>query len=801
MLSNVLEAQIVLLGDNSPKENVNDGNFELIPAGSWRKGLQSPHWNNSHGPSKLTGDSRMALFKGRMYSSVPVGIIESNILNNISAYSKISEGDILNWGFGADSEYDCNAKVTLSLVFGENERILAEKKALMGGDLKVQHFKGVYKVKKKDAEGGMPFVRATLYSNEGVKVFLNYVNISVQAPETNGPNILNATVVSTGVKLKWEDNMETKMARYNVYRGEKIGAAYIKIANNLKSLEFTDTNLINGKQYHYLVTRVSGKESSKSPVVTITKIDKVKPKPPTNLTTNVFDTEVKINWKKSVDNDVKYYTVYRGDSKGENLQEIARQLTKNSFIDYTPSKGVENSYIVCAHDYSGNKSEASISAKAKVKAVFGASFSDLILPMPIHNKLTSNVWGADGVLPRDAENGIEDPEWSYWGGRPVKDKDGKYHMCVTRWPANATKGHWEWPFSTVAHVVSDKPTGPYLVKEDTAYKFGNGLGHNPDVVLLNDGTFMLYSLINWEATLFTSKSMNGPWKRLGVIEVDWKNSGESESRSYRFYRNLSGVQLEDGRFLFVTKAGAIMRSQDKNPLGPYKVLSKPIQGNPIIPEKYRGSNYEDPVIWKDEVQFHMMINAFWDYRAIYLRSPDGIHWKFNPGTAYTPHNTAYEDGTQTNWYKLERPHVLQDEYGRASHLSLAVIDVPKRDDLAKDNHSSKNIIVPLTIHKRIKLLNKKKLDKNTKNIKLLIQSEQGFNAQKDIDIKSLRYGASEVVDFGKGCKVTKIKRKGKDLIVEFDGKDNGITEANFAGKLLGRMLNGELLIAYSKLEN
>ena len=126
--------------------------------------------------------------------------------------------------------------------------------------------------------------------------------------------------------------------------------------------------------------------------------------------------------------------------------------------------------------------------------VKGASFSDLILPMSVHKGgLRSDLWGAEGVIPRDPENGIESPDWSYWGGRPVKDKDGKYHMNVTRWPANATKGHWEWPGSTVAYTVAEQPDGPYRVVRETAYDFASGYGHNPDIILMNDGTFLFYS--------------------------------------------------------------------------------------------------------------------------------------------------------------------------------------------------------------------------------------------------------------------------------------------------------------------
>ncbi len=198
---------------------------------------------------------------------------------------------------------------------------------------------------------------------------------------------------------------------------------------------------------------------------------------------------------------------------------------------------------------------------------------------------------------------------------------------------------------------------------------------------------------------------------------------------YQVQRNLSGVQLQDGSMLLITKFGRMIKSNN-GLLGPYKVLTDVIQKNETIPERYRKSNYEDPTMWRDEVQFHCLINAFIDKRAIYLRSPDGIHWKFDPGIAYDTSITSYQNGTSTHWHKLERPHVLQDQFGRATHLSLAALDVAKKNDMANDNHNSKNIIFPLTVHKRIKLLNKEKIDPHTKTIKLLILSENGFDAQK-----------------------------------------------------------------------
>ncbi|WP_282134004.1 hypothetical protein [Seonamhaeicola maritimus] len=787
-------AQIVLLGDNAPHANVNDGDFELVK-GYWRQSKQSPFWKTFN--VKGLGEYKMGLHHGAMFSINDVGIAESVILNSNPDYQNPKTGDILNWSFGADLEYISKGSISLSLVFGEHERIVADNIKLKGSDKIIEHFKGTYTLNEEDAKAGHPFVRVTFYSEDEIKVFLHYVNVSVVDKNRIGPT-LNATVNYTGIQLNWEDNLTNKNSAFYVYRQFKKNEPFKKLGET-SGFNFVDNTIINGVNYTYVATRFDKKESGASNKVNIAKIDKTSPIAPTKLKVETFDAEINLSWEKSVSSDVKNYSVFRGDENGENLKEIAHNITKTSYLDFTPIKDTQNTYVVIAEDYSGNKSQPSEPIKAKVKMVKGASFSDLILPMPIHKQLTSNTWGADGVLPRDVDNGIEDPEWSYWGGRPVKDKDGKYHMNVTRWPANATKGHWEWPRSTVTHVVANKPTGPYLVEKDVAYEFADGLGHNPDIILLNDGTYMLYSLINWEATLFTSNSMSGPWKRLGVMKVDENTTLEKPERFYRFYRNLSGLQMHDGRFLFVTKGGAMMISEDSNPLGPYKVLTSPIQGNPIIPEKYRNSNYEDPVLWKDEVQYHMMINAFWDYRCIYLRSVDGVNWKFNPGTAYTPNNTFYEDGTQTHWYKLERPHVLTDEFGRATHLSLAVIDVPKADDLARDKHSSKNIILPLIVNKRLEILNKKPINTSTQKIKILIKSETGFDAQNDLDLKSLRLGAAEEVDCGRGSRVIKSKKKGKDLMLEFNGDGNGISYSNFAIKLIGETKKGELIIGFAKL--
>ncbi len=48
--------------------------------------------------------------------------------------------------------------------------------------------------------------------------------------------------------------------------------------------------------------------------------------------------------------------------------------------------------------------------------IFGGRFIDRFLPMPAMGTLTKVTWGAANVKPRYIENGIEDTNWSYWGG-------------------------------------------------------------------------------------------------------------------------------------------------------------------------------------------------------------------------------------------------------------------------------------------------------------------------------------------------------------------------------------------------
>ncbi len=409
--------------------------------------------------------------------------------------------------------------------------------------------------------------------------------------------------------------------------------------------------------------------------------------------------------------------------------------------------------------------------------VRGGQFKDLILPVPIVDRLESEgLWGGPNVIPRDRDGGIEDNEWCYWGGNPIKDTDGKYHMLVCRWPERT--GHGGWHDSEVAHCVSESPLGPYVLTETVVEK-----GHNPEVMAMPDGSYALHLADN---RVFTAPRMGGPWTLLGRMRLDSRGMRPN----HRLGSNLTTEFRPDGTILLMQKNGDMAISRE-GILGPYKMVS--------VENYSRATGYpEDPVIWRSRHQYHAVYNHAQDRKSAYMRSLDGIHWKWEEGLPYDASTTVYVDGTKNVWDKFERPKVVQDALGRAAYLSLAVIDVPKHLDVGGDNHSSKNIVLPLVVEKLVSIVPGQVIDATTRKIEVLIEAEDGFDPLAELDVDSLRFGSDSVVNYGGGCKAAQSVPRGKDLLVAFEG-DPGLRHEDYDLKLLGQTKKGDLVFGYALL--
>jgi len=398
---------------------------------------------------------------------------------------------------------------------------------------------------------------------------------------------------------------------------------------------------------------------------------------------------------------------------------------------------------------------------------------DRILPAPIYHGLEEAPWGTDAVRVRDIHNGTEDPEWSYWGGRPILEPDGLYHLFIARWREDDPRGHDAWPSSKIVHATSERPTGPFEVIGEV------GPGHFPEIHRLPDSTYAIYHFYG----AFLSESIHGPWRNIPREE-------------FGFPDVLFGsmVVREDGSLLMMDRIQRVLLKEKGSDT--FVMLN---DGKMSLPKRKARYAWEDPMIWKSEVQYHMVTNDWHGRVAQHMRSKDGVHWVEDPGEAYSIDFDRYVDGTEVGWYKYERFKVLQDEYGRATHVYFAAIDVPKKQDLSKDAHSSKNIVLPLVVGRRLEWVTPQASAEVTGDYQIRIKAEPGFDPLTDIDMETLRFGAPHTVSYGGGSKVLRSEIDGDDLLVTFAPAGHGFDDENFAGKLLGKNYTGDLILGYSRL--
>lgn len=437
----------------------------------------------------------------------------------------------------------------------------------------------------------------------------------------------------------------------------------------------------------------------------------------------------------------------------------------------------------------------------------GGQFMDLLLPMEGSIAATESDWGTAageetnpryagtwaGTLGRWKDNGIEDTERSYWGGNIIKGDDGKYHIYVSGWPESTARGHMAWSSaSRVYHVISDNVWGPYTYVSDI------GAGHNSEIYKTGD-TYIIYHIE--PLGYYKSTSLGDTWES-GEYTFDLRDraliAGENRETSLS---NCSFSKRDDGSFIMIDRGGGIWVSRDGLTDPWHQISTSSVYLNSTVTNR---GTLEDPVIWRDHLQYHMIVNDWQARYAYYYRSKDGLHWVMESGKAYTGQDpfAKHSDGTVEQWHKYERPRVYQDELGRAIRMNFAVIDCVKQSDLGSDTHSSKNINMPVTRQLLLEVQGNTPINSSTTSIRVLVKAEDGFNPRTDLDLTSLKFGAHNKVNFGNGLSYSSSENSGtSDLIITFTGVagQSGITEDEWAPKMLGLMTDGSVAFGYAKM--
>jgi hypothetical protein len=331
-------------------------------------------------------------------------------------------------------------------------------------------------------------------------------------------------------------------------------------------------------------------------------------------------------------------------------------------------------------------------------------FMSYFRPLSVTQRVSATAWGAASVGPRSTRNGLEDPgmtRWNYWDGQILKGRDGRYRMFASRW--DQALGHAAWGRSLAVGAISASPFGPY---RDTGLLWPadqGGLGHNVTALRLADGRYAVVVSETRNGDVFTSASLDGPWRKLGSIAVDQsayrsvKTPGDrQETAELKPWKasNVGLIARPDGGYQIIQRSGQVLVSPG-GILGPYKVMGDSIyRGLAGLPQTDMRA-YEDPVIWHSGGWYHVIVNHWRDRRAYHLISRDGIAgWRVQ-GLAYRPEADfiRHASGQVNHWNKLERPGVLI-ENGHVVAISFSVIDVPKERQLGNDGHGSKVIVVP-----------------------------------------------------------------------------------------------------------
>jgi hypothetical protein len=173
-------------------------------------------------------------------------------VSDVSAFSGGGQIEICSSGKNDVDEYSWSVP-GLNLSNGWNELHLQIKNASVIGNPDLR---------------AINFFRFYQNVSEEIVTKIDYLYFSDLAyPRIAAPANLTATPGEESVSLDWDDNTETDLAGYNVYRSLTSGSGFLKVNNELVNESyFTDSGLANGTPYYYFVTAVnaSGDESQAS---------------------------------------------------------------------------------------------------------------------------------------------------------------------------------------------------------------------------------------------------------------------------------------------------------------------------------------------------------------------------------------------------------------------------------------------------------------------------------------------------------------------------------------------------------
>jgi fibronectin type 3 domain-containing protein len=190
-------------------------------------------------------------------------------------------------------------------------------------------------------------------------------------PSDTAPPAAPAAFTATGgdgaVALDWADNTEPDIARYTVYRSTTNGGPYNAVATGVTFSSYSDTTVINGTTYYYVVTAadMSLNESVNSAQASATPQLPPPPVAPTSLAATVTSaSRIDLAWNGAA--GASGYTVKRSTTSGGPYVALATNVATTSYSDTSVSPRTTYYYVVSSFN-NGGESANSPEALARIE--------------------------------------------------------------------------------------------------------------------------------------------------------------------------------------------------------------------------------------------------------------------------------------------------------------------------------------------------------------------------------------------------------------------------------------------------
>jgi fibronectin type 3 domain-containing protein len=183
------------------------------------------------------------------------------------------------------------------------------------------------------------------------------ITYSTPVPGTapSAPTSLAATLTAGKVALTWNapsTNGGSAITSYNIYRGTVSGST--ALLGTSTSLAYTDSNVVVGTTYYYVVKAVNSVSTSAASNEASCRIPSVAPSAPTSLAATLTAGKVALTWNAPSTNGgsaITSYNIYRGTSAGS--ESALATSTSPAYTDSNVAAGATYYYLVRAVNAAG----------------------------------------------------------------------------------------------------------------------------------------------------------------------------------------------------------------------------------------------------------------------------------------------------------------------------------------------------------------------------------------------------------------------------------------------------------------